>query len=291
MEAGQMQLNSQLLQNTAIINPIIMNLKRKKICIVGDIFKNIADNKAVFTYSSISELIKNGEIKDVMLSLEQGVTEQKVYALKRLIIENNLEDTIELNSYFDSYSRCNSKLTHKHKDFNTMISDPLKKDADVYHSVLLLDERCAELSDHVTGKHIQGMVLIEAARQVVIAVLEKYFFTKLGARKVKLVMDSFDCSFSNYVFPFAINIRLKITESKSRDGVNGSHRCSVEFIQNGKVVAEIKRKVSVFDASFIGFKEGTGLDQFISDYISSPSAEVTNNTNMNVEGDYHGTAA
>lgn len=54
----------------------------------------------------------------------------------------------------------------------------------IFESHLMLNDRCAEMSDHVTGQHLQGMILIEAARQMTLAVTEMYFIDSNDREKI-----------------------------------------------------------------------------------------------------------
>ncbi|MDP1217553.1 AfsA-related hotdog domain-containing protein, partial [Klebsiella pneumoniae] len=69
---------------------------------------------------------------------------------------------------------------HKRKKANILITSPEKRDEDNYCARLILQDASELLCDHQTGQHIQGMVLIEAARQTIIATSEKFLLAEAG---------------------------------------------------------------------------------------------------------------
>ncbi|MBD2810814.1 hypothetical protein ID853_07945 [Xenorhabdus sp. Vera] len=75
-----------------------------------------------------------------------------------------------------------TRITHKHKRKNVLISKTIKTGDTSYQCHLLIDDDCAEMADHVTGQHIQGMVLLEACRQMINSVSER-FLIKTGRNK------------------------------------------------------------------------------------------------------------
>lgn len=75
-------------------------------------------------------------------------------------------------------SRETTRNTHKNKAENVLISEVSQIDVASYQCHLLIDDGCAEMADHVTGQHVQGMVLLEACRQMVNSVSERFLIKK-----------------------------------------------------------------------------------------------------------------
>src|SRR6056297_3072091 len=71
--------------------------------------------------------------------------------------------------------RADSKLSHKRETCNTLISRPERLDEDHYTLDICIDQDCELMGDHQSGQHVQGMILVEAARQAFLAVTETYF--------------------------------------------------------------------------------------------------------------------
>jgi hypothetical protein len=174
----------------------------------------------------------------------------------------------ELSNYFKinipkSYRKSTSRLTHKHKEQNVMISEPIFKGKDEYECLLMLDDYCAEMSDHVTGQHIQGMILIEAARQMVIAVTEEFFITDDNKGKLNFVTHRIDTVFNHFIFPLPVTIHFKIIEMKISRNNNLSCTAKISFSQDNVIATEIVFKYSALDFKFIADKESEMADKCI----------------------------
>jgi hypothetical protein len=226
--------------------------------VVGDKFKNFSENPKVISISaleilvnSINEKIETSE--QYLIYVGQGISTERLKILDAKIAQANIENIIQLKTP-EYYEKADSNLTHKHKIENIMISDPMRQDADHYISVLMLDDNCAEMSDHVTGQHIQGMVLVEAARQMTLAVTEKYFLDENSRRKIDFVTNHLETNFHNFVFPLDVKIDYEIKKIR---GLAGNQRFDViaKFIQNKKICVEVGYGFSVYANGFVKEKE------------------------------------
>src|SRR5690625_2275198 len=61
--------------------------------------------------------------------------------------------------------RASSALSHKHNPKNTLVSMPRQVTADTFELHLMIDEDCELMNDHLSGQHVQGMVLIERSEE------------------------------------------------------------------------------------------------------------------------------
>lgn len=229
----------------------------KKYSVVSDVFKNSADNQKVLVISDVFSRIKDNLLDNCELILEQGISEDQANSLKNLV--NNTSRNILVNSYFDQYVRCSGKLTHKHKAFNTLISEPLASiNTDKFESVLLIDERCAELNDHVTGKHIQLMVLIEAARQMVNAVTEK-FFSGISIAPMSYLANHLEVQCNEFIYPFFTKMIYRVLESKIKMDGNGKMKIIVEFFQENTVKSSVIFSFTILESQFVSTIEKNAI--------------------------------
>ena len=102
----------------------------------------------------------------------------------------------------------NPKIAHKRKIENCHITRPVKITDTDYKLDVVVDSKCCEISDHITGEHINGVVLIEAARQAFIAITETFFLN--DNEKVYFILKKLNCEFNSFLFPLAIQMRYKI---------------------------------------------------------------------------------
>lgn len=221
----------------------------KKYFVVSDVFRNSADNQKVLTFCDVFSKIAMNALDNCELLLEQGISEEQTDCLRNLV--KNESKSIIITSYFDQYVRCSGKLTHKHKTFNTLISEPVASvDANEFEAVLLIDARCAELSDHVTGKHLQLMLLIEAARQMVNAVTEK-FFSDTSMTSMSYLTNHLEIQCNAFVYPFFTKIIYRVLNSKIKMDGNGKMKIIVDFIQDNTVKSSVIFSFMILENKFV----------------------------------------
>lgn len=218
------------------------------IYIVGNKIKQQLGMPNLVTFDEFIGILNSNNINaaannNVMeFRIGQGLSKQSIDTI--FLITNNIANNryTFANTYKHQPQICN-KVTHKHSIKNTMISVPEQINDKLYQSHLFLDEECAEMSDHTTGCHIQGMVLIEAARQMVNAVTEKYLINQEHHNSY-FVLNELNTTFKHYIFPIDVEILYKTIGI--RYGLKGSFSATAEvsFIQNNitAFIATIKHQ-------------------------------------------------
>ena len=183
--------------------------------IVGDKFVEFAKHKNVMTIDSMSRYIsqidkteQSGNIHNLIIG--QGVNLNQVESLQDIIKKKKLKNIRFLNRQLLA-TRENKMYVHKHLDENVLITIPSFIDVlnNVYQSALILDERCAEMSDHVTGQHLQGMLLTEAARQMMTAVTERYLLSNQDRFNFYFALSKIAPTFTKFAFPIEVSILYK----------------------------------------------------------------------------------
>lgn len=205
--------------------------------IVGDGFSGFAQQDRVCTFSQIIQIIATSlfDLKKMTFVIGQGLSEEERRLLKAYSKEG------KLGSIVNGYQRLASdKLTHKKKYENIMITDPLVVEpGKVYRSYLCTDDACAEMSDHITGQHIQGMVLTEAARQMMLAVAEKYILKREEQGCSYCILNSVNSTYHQFAFPVDTTIEHKIIFLKNIRLGSYIVKTKTFFIQNNIAIAEV----------------------------------------------------
>lgn len=113
------------------------------------------------------------------------------------------------------------------------------------------------LCDHQTGQHIQGMVLIEAARQAIIATSEKYLLkeSEINLSDKYFTLTSLNVNFSSFVFPLPVDVSLRVLSKKSSSYGKLTCECSVIFEQTEENKAEVCFTFSVNELNYITARE------------------------------------
>ncbi len=218
--------------------------------VVGDHFGSFSKLENVYTYSAIMKKIESNEFKFLRkfyYVIGQGISKSERKQLQEL--SHNGQIGLIANGYQKPASTC---LTHKQKNENIIITEPLMYVRDkIYRAYLAIDDSCAEMSDHVTGLHIQGMVLTEAARQMMLAVAEKFILKPSDRGNSYCVLTKMTSQFFQFAFPVDVKIEHEIlqlfTENKKGYEVN----TRTQFVQNNKIVAHVDIDYKFRDKSIL----------------------------------------
>lgn len=223
-----------------------------KIIIIGNRLIEFANNKNILIFDQFSYLLDieskliNSQ-NNYLINIGQGLNSQQINDIRKKIKQLDLSHRFHLTGALAHAIPASSELTHKLKSQNSMISEPYRLSASQFKSYLLLDEACAEMSDHITGQHIQGMVLIEASRQMVNSVSEKFLIADNNTARKGFVLNSISATFFEYVFP--LEVELVFTLDKVRRGLNNNFKAeaSISIYQHEEIMLEINVIFSVMD--------------------------------------------
>lgn len=223
-----------------------------KIVVVGDRFAQFSVNDKVLTFSQAIKFFsdnKNNENYQVVIG--QGLSKNNIETFLKDIGGDNV-DIVSVNSCLPLL-RETTHNTHKKNEENVLISESTKLDKDVYQCHLLIDDGCAEMSDHVTGQHIQGMVLLEACRQMVNSVSERYLIN--SSYNKSFVLHAMNSEFLEYLFP--VTSTMELTLLKYRKALRGDFtaECIINVIQNNKVCLTTGIKFSAVDKGSLNLLE------------------------------------
>jgi hypothetical protein len=231
--------------------------KLVKLFVVGDKFKCFITNSNIIGISQLEKIIK-GELSASFdkchVYVGQGVCEIHIKKIHDYVKRMKLNKKYKI-IFPDYYHKSSKFLTHKHRNENIMISEPIQIGGSIYKCNLMLNDNCAEMSDHITGHHIQGMVVIEAARQMVLAVTEKYLIDKKLKAKPNFLTNSISVEFKNFIFPLQVEVTGEVIDIKKSVGNNLTCNFSISFIQNGQECVRLSCKSSVLDSDYIEEKE------------------------------------
>jgi len=136
---------------------------------------------------------------------------------------------------------------HKHREANVLIADLHRAADNRYTARLRLADDNELIVDHLTGTHIQGMVLIEAARQMMLAVTEEFVRPAMPKRDWVYVMSTLDTRFERCVFPVGVDLELTFTPVPGRGAGRPSFDATVTISQAGVVAAVSRSEYRLFD--------------------------------------------
>lgn len=231
----------------------------KVIFVVGNKFRDFSSNEEVMTIGELQQLTRQGQLdmlpSGTLLLAGQGVREYEIQQILDAAEAMPASASIDLRGLLCRPARVSRLHTHKHQLQNSIISHPVRLSDTHFEMALMLDERSELMSDHQTGQHIPGMILIEAARQTFLAVTEEYFIGPDDHHRYYFVINSIDVRFQGFVFPIDATLRYEIVDQniENRDRMRFDTLITVE--QGGKSATQIAIQFTAFLADKIEGKE------------------------------------
>jgi len=243
--------------------------------VVGDIFKNPKSAVAnILSESEAIELIlRAGPLEhDVAFTIQQGVNVNMLeHAIRhheasaprshgRFILERNPE-----------MPRAVRRLAHKMRAENICVSFPQRIAENQFELDLHFSAQNELFLDHMTGAHIQGMALTEAARQAFLTVTEE-FFLKDSNDKWYFVTHHHNAEFKQFVFPFAAQLHYHIQSHTVKNG-RQSFEVKMEIHQAGLCCCSFDVSFTTFEATRLAQREDEMMGERVSDILNKPQNE------------------
>lgn len=241
------QKNIAHLASSEIKNNIDHFGRRRPILVIGDKFQDFFLGKDSITISQLRGLLDfpAGIIlcEPLLLIPGQGLGEDDIESVLARSNDSSLRDHLDFSLWHRLPRRAEHTLSHKRRTQNTLISMPRGIGEDVFELDLLIDENCELMSDHQTGLHLQGMILVEAARQAFLVVTEVFFLPQDGT-KFYFIFNNVSADYKRFAFPIATRLVYRVRE---RDVGNAGPRFVVDvlFEQAGAEVAVVSGSFTV----------------------------------------------
>jgi hypothetical protein len=231
----------------------------KTVFIVGNKFREFSRNDGVITIGEFAEMARTSTFDSLAIGSRlvagQGVREAELQAIHDQARWALSARDIDIGPALRRGARASRLQTHKHRIQNAIISHPIRVDEHNFEALLLLDERSELMTDHQTGQHIQGMILIEAARQLFLAVTEEYFIGQAVHDRYYFVINNLDVKFKGFVFPVDATLRYEIVSKDIQNPARMRFDTVVSVMQGGACVTEVAFGFTAFYASKIEEKE------------------------------------
>ncbi|NTX26968.1 hypothetical protein HT746_07445 [Burkholderia pyrrocinia] len=220
--------------------------------VVHNRFSQFAEkHDSVFTVSAFIDLIaKEPLAKRLKVMPGQGVDTEELgaliarYAEAPAMIELSIATRRPKATYFDA---------HKHKSRNIVVSLAEQVTDCEFLMDLYFDGDNEFFDDHMSGQHIQGMGITEAARQAFLAVTEQFFLP--SKKRHYFVIHRMETEFKAFVFPIDACARYFVLSEKRNDKGNVTIEARIEIWQAQALCAVCMVSFTAFDVSWISGRE------------------------------------
>ncbi|MDA8230874.1 MAG: AfsA-related hotdog domain-containing protein [Magnetospirillum sp.] len=247
---------------------------------VGDKFANFGANKDVLTISQLRgflslprELVLDRE--RIALIPGQGLSDGDVLEVSEKAAHSAVRASCDLSRWPMTAARAQKDLSHKHHPRNTMISVPRRLNDDTYEIDVMIDDGCELMGDHQTGQHLQGMMIVEAARQAFIAVTELSIDASAVYEKY-FVFDSLSVEYKRFMFPVSISLLCTI-DFMEKTANSYRFRMHIDAQQAGDLVATIAVTFGVVKYKSLSRIESTLATACLEKYVKATTTPISEN--------------
>ncbi|MET8947844.1 AfsA-related hotdog domain-containing protein [Streptomyces sp. NPDC004542] len=226
--------------------------------VVGDRFRDFAEAVGAETFSGLTRALDAGDLDalqgPVHVVTGQGIGEFEVSYIRDAIVRRGLDDRVALVHGTGTPAR--RQELHKAREDNVLVAGLTQVETDrVFEAGLRLHDHNELLVDVQDRVHVQGMVAIEAARQMFLAVVEGYFTARWPQQRYYIVLNSMNTTFSNFLFPVGATLRLTVDESDLSEPSRLTLRTTVELVQAGRPAATVTVDAAAFAPGLLEEKE------------------------------------
>jgi len=192
--------------------------------VVGDRFWQFAVDRKAITVSYLRGLLNSARGRELpegrmVLTLGQGVSDEDIAEVMAMAAHAPHAQRFDFSRWHDRPTRASSYVSHKLRAENILLSEAHKLDDVTFAMELMLDDHCELMIDHQTGRHLAGVVLIEAVRQSMLVVTEGHYLPRDG-KKHDFTFHNLNVKFHRYCFPFATQLRYTVREREVRGNRN-----------------------------------------------------------------------
>lgn len=232
----------------------------KSVILVGDKFQGFSDNHDhIVTLGQLEKMVwEADELPINQIVVGQGVCHRRLACIQTIMLRRFTDASPRIINYeqiMDQLNPALSKVTHKHHLQNVLISVPGQLTENCYQSKLAIHDATELLGDHMTGQHIQGMVLTEAARQMMLAVAELFMLEGHERSQFYFILNKVESDYRRFAFPIETDVRLTIVDSARKKGNSLHAEVQVEFVQQEETLAVVTILFAAYDKDLIARKE------------------------------------
>lgn len=246
--------------------------------VVGDKFSGYVQGKDAITLSQLRGLLS---LPTPMLPFSgittlvpgQGLSDAGIRVLLQEATASPNLKNFDFSLWHHLPQRAPSSLSHKHIAANTLISVPRQLAADMFESHLMIDENCELMNDHLSGQHVQGMILIEATRQALLAVTEAFLLPKNNI-DYAFIFNALSVSYSHYTFPVGAVIRSVMTDKSVDNPRRLGFSANVFVEQCGQIVSTFTASFGAMEKVRIYKRENMQATKAQVDYLAYVAAHM-----------------
>jgi hypothetical protein len=235
--------------------------------VVGDRIKAQCEDERLLSITEVERLVELRASASVpfVLHIGQGIEYAR---LQRLYAQASRCDKRLFLLPPQLAPRASHQSTHKHVPSNIVISEPVARGDGSHEASLLLDGKSADVSDHLTGHHIPGMLVAEAARQMMIAVVERFYLPVQRRAPIRFITHEMSLEYHDFMVPLPVQILFMPVKLRRVGNVNLKFSCEIRFSQLKRIGALARFNVSIIDRRYLESRESSLWDEAVDEVLA-----------------------
>ncbi|AVT31630.1 hypothetical protein C6361_21530 [Plantactinospora sp. BC1] len=163
---------------------------------------------------------------------------------------------------------------HKRRQENVLLADVERIEPERFRARLSIDVDNELVLDHVSGWHVSGMVINEAARQMILAVTEGFYAAERSGPGLQYLLHSWTTRFDRFLFPVDATVLYTVDRLDARRPDRLRFDVSVDIVQNGARAAQCTMTFSAMNATSFTAIEKRMANELLDDILRAPAEVV-----------------
>jgi len=180
-----------------------------------------------------------------VIHLGQGVSAYDERFIREELERRNLSAQLRIQRRRPP--KMSRSLVHKHHEKNVLITDFEPLGPNQFRSRLSVDDDNELLLDHATGWHVSGMVILEAMRQMAMAVTERFCDLSTLGNSRGFIIQNWTTSFDNFLFPLAAEILCTVEPINCAKAKRLEYRARLNVMQCERSAAHASIEFAVME--------------------------------------------
>ncbi|WP_306366893.1 AfsA-related hotdog domain-containing protein [Nocardiopsis sp. CC223A] len=246
----------------------------KTLYVVGDRFAGFAAHDDVRTLGGLSAEIRAGAYDDLYLELRggQGMGAYEWRYLEEQMNRRGIRERVVV--HHSRPTPAHRAEAHKHREPNVLVANLGRRDDQLFEATMRLHGDNELLLDHQTGLHVQGMVAVEASRQMFLAVTERYYTADEPVSRY-FVIESIATDFENFLFPMQARILYLIQSAELEDPERLRFTARIDIEQAGRRCTRTEVAFTAFDAERLKEIERRRAARALDHVLAVPDEQLT----------------
>ena len=247
-------------QDTSFPKTAVHNRADRHVVVVADRFARFADGQDVLTLSDLLMLVSSGAAAHGggvwAVHIGQGIEESDCRVIESACGLNGSADVRVADRDSLLRPRVTPRTVHKTRQENVLLANVRNLSNDHCAADLCIHRDNELVLDHHTAEHVQGMVIIEAIRQICIAQFETGYRLEMPQFDYAGIWKRINLSFQDFLFALPATIVAEISSADLSRPAKLNFRARASIWQNGCDVASAELEYCMMEQARFRMIEG-----------------------------------